>query len=128
MAKIYSALISNANPVLTKRLNLLFSKALDLSFVLLNDAQAQIGTVKFDQKISDTQGGFTGGLNNYMRFGCSVTSIGDLDGNGLTDLVVGTPYNDHGGSYQGVVWFNAGSLSVELTYFNTNVVVLDLCN
>ncbi len=62
------------------------------------------GTVKFHQKISDTQGGFTGILDNSDRFGTSVASLGDLDGDDVTDLAVGAKFDDDGGSNRGAVW------------------------
>ena len=62
------------------------------------------GTVKAHQKISDTQGGFTGILDNEDSLGSSVTSLGDLDGDGLTDLAVGAPGDDDGGTNRGAVW------------------------
>ncbi len=46
-------------------------------------AQAQPGTVLSHQKISDTQGGFTGILDNDDSFGYSAASLGDLDGDGV---------------------------------------------
>jgi len=49
------------------------------------------GTVKSHQKISDTEGGFTGTLDNDDRFGWSAGSLGDLDGDGVGDLAVGAP-------------------------------------
>ena len=45
-------------------------------------ANAQPGTILSHQKISDTQGGFTGTLDNDDRFGISASSLGDLDGDG----------------------------------------------
>ncbi len=62
------------------------------------------GTVKSHQKISDTQGGFTGILNDDDRFGTSVTSLGDLDGDGVGDLAVGAEADDDGGENRGAVW------------------------
>jgi len=64
------------------------------------------GTVKSHQKISDTQGSFTGVLDDNDRFGKSVANIGDLDGDGVTDLVVGAFLDDDGGasSNRGAVW------------------------
>jgi len=68
--------------------------------LLLNDD----GTVKSQQKISDTAGGFVGMLNNFDRFGGAVTSLGDLDGDGVTDLAVGATGDDDGGPGHGAVW------------------------
>ncbi len=68
--------------------------------LLLNDD----GTVKSHQKISDTQGGFTGTLDNGDRFGVSLDNLPDLDGDGLSDLVVGAHGDDDGGTSSGAVW------------------------
>ncbi|MCH8345268.1 MAG: FG-GAP repeat protein [Planctomycetes bacterium] len=66
------------------------------------------GTVKAHQKISDTQGGFTGILDDDDQFGSSVASLGDLDGDGVTDLAVGAAEDDDGGTgsgaNRGAVW------------------------
>ena len=62
------------------------------------------GTVKSEQKISDTEGGFTGILDDSDRFGNSVASLGDLDGDGVDDLAVGAVRDDDGGSNHGAVW------------------------
>lgn len=62
------------------------------------------GTVLSHQKISDTQGGFYGTLEDYDVFGKSVASLGDLDGDGITDLAVGAMYDDDGGTDRGAVW------------------------
>ncbi len=66
------------------------------------------GTVKSHQKISDIQGGFTGILDNGDRFGETVASMGDLDGDGVDDLAVGAFLDDDGGNPpnadRGAVW------------------------
>ena len=62
------------------------------------------GTVKAHEKISHTQGGFTGTLDNGDRFGVSVTSLGDLDGDRVADLAVGAQLDDDGGINRGAVW------------------------
>jgi hypothetical protein len=62
------------------------------------------GTVKAHQKISDTEGGFTGTLDDNCGFGGSVTSLGDLDGDGVGDLAVGALGDDDGGDRRGAVW------------------------
>ena len=62
------------------------------------------GTVKSHQKISSTEGGFGGVLNAGDRFGRSVASLDDLDGDGVRDLVVGAENTDDGGQDAGAVW------------------------
>jgi len=62
------------------------------------------GTVKSQQKISETQGGFTGLLDPDDAFGCALAGMGDLDGDGVPDLAVGALRDDDGGPNRGAVW------------------------
>ena len=62
------------------------------------------GQVDVQQKISNTVGGFRGGLDNDDQFGTSVTAIGDLNNDGVIDLVVGVPGDDDGGTDRGALW------------------------
>jgi CHU domain-containing protein/FG-GAP repeat protein/VCBS repeat protein len=62
------------------------------------------GSIKSYQKISDTQGGFTGAIDNADYFGISVCSLGDLDGDGNTDIAVGAWGDDDGGTDRGALW------------------------
>jgi len=62
------------------------------------------GTVKASQKISETVGGFGGPLAGSDQFGVSISDVGDLDSDGVTDLAVGANFDDDGGSAQGAVW------------------------
>ena len=58
------------------------------------------GTAKSSQKIAhQTNGGPT--LADRDRFGSAVASLGDLNGDGVTDLAVGAYFDDTGGSDRG---------------------------
>ena len=56
--------------------------------------QAQVGHVVDAQKISDTSGGFTALLDEEDQFGRSIVNLGDVDGDGVTDLLVGAHTDD----------------------------------
>lgn len=71
------------------------------AWVLLLNAD---GTVKDSLKLSDTVGDFGGTLDDEDQFGVSAASLGDLDGNGYIDLVVGARGDDDGGSARGAAW------------------------
>ncbi|WP_158269137.1 T9SS type B sorting domain-containing protein [Kordia periserrulae] len=62
------------------------------------------GTVFSHSKISDTQGGFTGFINGDAIFGTDIENIGDLNGDGIQDLAVGSRRDADGGSRRGAVW------------------------
>jgi hypothetical protein len=64
-------------------------------WILFLDAD---GTVASHAKISDTSGGFTGGLADGDWFGSSVAALGDLDDDGVTELAVGAPFDGAEGS------------------------------
>ncbi len=70
------------------------------------------GTVKSHQKIGYGSGNFTGALAPYDFFGTSVSSIGDIDGDGVTDIAVGA--SKDGPSDLGAVW---------VLFMNTNGTV-----
>lgn len=62
------------------------------------------GTVKAEQAINEIEGGF--GVNvDFVRFGHSLTALDDMDGDGVSELVVGAPNDDEGGGFdRGAVW------------------------
>lgn len=62
------------------------------------------GTVKDQQKISNLEGGFNGTLDDEDYFGRSLASLGDLNGDGVTDICVGAHKDDDGGTDRGAVW------------------------
>jgi hypothetical protein len=76
-------------------------------------ALAQPGWVLSHQKISETEGGFDGILDDEDFFGNSVAALGDLDGDGVGDIAVGAP---------GHVWIPTGG-AVWVLFLNTNGTV-----
>lgn len=62
------------------------------------------GTVKAEQRISDTSGSFTGVLDNFDVFGETVAVIPDVNGDGIDDLAVGAKQDDDGGIDRGTIW------------------------
>lgn len=58
-------------------------------------------TIKSFQKISATEGGFSGAIGAEDRFGSAIDNIGDLDGNGIDDIIVGAWQDDDGGMNRG---------------------------
>jgi hypothetical protein len=62
------------------------------------------GEVISSSKISNTEGNFDGDLENGDQFGGSIAQIGDLDGDDLSDLIVGASLDDKGGTGKGSVW------------------------
>jgi uncharacterized delta-60 repeat protein/CSLREA domain-containing protein len=75
------------------------------------------GTVRAEQKVSDLSGGFDGVLDNGDRFGAAVARVGDLDGDGIRDIVAGSRGDDDGGANRGAVYVlfldASGSVSSE---------------
>ncbi|MCK5268458.1 MAG: FG-GAP repeat protein, partial [Spirochaetes bacterium] len=47
---------------------------------------------------------FTGTLDDSGLFGVSIANIGDLNGDGVTDIVTGAYFDDDGGTDRGAVW------------------------
>lgn len=66
------------------------------------------------QKISSIKGGFPNNLDNNDRFGTALSPIGDLDNNGVSDLVVGVVNDDDGGPDRGAIY---------ILYLNTDNTV-----
>lgn len=60
------------------------------------------GALSHYTRISNGSGGLPPGLISSMsRFGSSIASVGDLDGNGVNDIVVGAPHDQTGGVFSG---------------------------
>jgi hypothetical protein len=62
------------------------------------------GSVSASQKISSEKGDLGRDPNDGDHFGSAVTAVGDLDGDGVTDIAVGTSGDDDGGTDRGAVW------------------------
>ncbi|MCP4221205.1 MAG: hypothetical protein GY765_41650 [bacterium] len=62
------------------------------------------GTVKDEQKISSTAGDFNGDLDNSDRIGRGIGCLGDLNGDGLTEIVTGAYEDDDGNTNAGALW------------------------
>lgn len=69
-------------------------------------AWSQPGTVLSEQKLSDSQGNFTGPLSDLDEFGGAVVGLGDLDGAGPSTVAVaiGAVGDDDGGGNRGAVY------------------------
>ena len=72
------------------------------------------GTDSSHQKISATEGNFTGPLATADRFGVSLAKIEDLNADGIQELAVGANLDQDGGHNRGAVW---------MLFLNTNGTV-----
>ena len=61
-------------------------------------------SIKGTQKISSLEGNFTGELGVNDLFGKSITTLGDLDKDGVIDIAVGAPYDNDYINGSGAVW------------------------
>lgn len=79
------------------------------------------GTVTDEEKIAAGQGGFDGSVTDGDSFGSAIAPLGDVDGDGTLDLLVGAKHTDDGGTDYGAVWTLFGErypLPVELAQFD----------
>ena len=82
-----------------------FSVGAALLLAAAVDAQGLTGVIKGFEKISETAGGFGGTLEDGDVFGGAVASLGDLDGDGVTDVAIGAPRTSASQlQRQGAVW------------------------
>jgi hypothetical protein len=80
--------------------------SLTRNFAFVANNVTSNGTVNIDIKISDGLASFTpAGLETSDLFGTSVTSIGDLDGDGIVDLAVGAIQDENAtGNEEGAIY------------------------
>lgn len=88
------------------RLLLAFALGATLPGCFDDDGDSVVTTIGVDsaQQVSASEGNFTGPLLPGDRFASAIAVIGDLESDGVVDLVVGAPGDDEGGIDRGAVW------------------------
>src|SRR5512139_2842406 len=87
------------------RVLLVVASAATLVVTAAMPVPAEIGDVLLEQKISDDTGNFEGVINPGDAFGFCVESLGDFNGDGTPDVVVGAPGDDGlEGADEGSFW------------------------
>lgn len=91
--------------ILILGLFLIFSALLliNADSIQFSEAGLDVKTESF-QKISNTEGNSGGTLDDSDFFGYSIANLGDLNGDGVIDLVIGGPLDDDAGKARGAVW------------------------
>lgn len=87
------------------------------------------GTVKGSTKIGQGIGGGPSQLAHLDRFGQEVSALGDLDGDGISELAVGATRDDTGGPSRGAVYvlfLNADGTAKGITKINDAVAGISL--
>ena len=97
---------SSSRPNRARAIAIVRTRAISLLLALccISPLAAQTFQVKSNQKIADNTGGFNVTLTNSDFFGNSIAGVGDLDNDGVEDLVVGAPFDDTGGTNRGAVY------------------------
>jgi hypothetical protein len=93
------------------------------------------GSVKAHEKISSITGGFTSVLSDNDQFGQAIVPLGDMNGDGVSDLVVAADGDDDGAIDSGALYVlflsneadayqqdtgSEGIVSIEAEHFNIN--------
>ena len=93
-----------SSSVPTVRFSSCWTAALAFLIVLFVPQSPVHAQLQGSQKISGTAGGFPQTLDNQDRFGETVTEIGDVNGDGVTDLAVGATRDEEDVCCSGAVW------------------------
>jgi len=78
--------------------------AVALALVAVSHGSAQVGSVVRSQRVNALFGGLVGPLHEGDEFGYALAALGDLNGDGVTDLAVGAPFDGDGGPRRGAIW------------------------
>ncbi len=83
----------------------------DVFIIMLNSN----GSIKNYKVLAAGKNGFNATLGTNDKFGASIISLGDIDKNKTTELVIGAPFTSDGASQAGAIWI----LSIDSTGFCT---------
>jgi len=84
---------------------------------IVNIDSANCLSLESFKKVSDTSTTFTGVLDPGDFFGWDLSAIGDLNGDGIEEVVVGAVYDDDGGTNRGAVYILFFDSSASLTSY-----------
>ena len=90
-----------------------------IHIIFMNSNGTVSGTIEIN---SNTTNGPD--LNNDDRFGSSIANIGDLNGDGVSDIAVGAPFDDAGGSNRGaihIIFMNSDGTASDTVEINDTV-------
>lgn len=88
--------------------------------LIVNFVSAQVYDVVLYEKIADGLGGFDGTIEDGDWFGYSVESIGDLNGDNIEDLAVGSLKDDDGGFNRGAIYILFLNLDGTVDHYQKN--------
>jgi hypothetical protein len=72
--------------------------------ILFMATGGNVGDLAGAQVINSLQGGFMSELDDFDRFGASLGALGDLNDDGVLDIVVGAMWDDDGGTNTGAIY------------------------
>ncbi|MFK7884077.1 MAG: GC-type dockerin domain-anchored protein [Phycisphaerales bacterium] len=86
-------------------------------------------TVRDVQKVSSLEGGLEAEISDGDLFGMTVAPLGDIDGDGIPDIAVGSNRDDDGGTDRGALYFfllnSDGTIKAESKVSSTDLFGFD---